>query len=234
MRNKVKKKTLLLLLASLAALTLGCITLLAADLDDHGVIVFQGKPTWVWAMRPSSSITPAEMPDATKLYTIYSNLGSKTDTYTSSHGWYVSGSDSWEGQQWMAMPFTPKKDATVTQIQIAVTYLNNKGGANGFELVLAADSAGLPGKTLHSWDLKNLPTFGTCCKLDTVKYAKGIKVKKGKQYWVIAQTDSKSQDAADVWNYTWNKTKGNFAFNQGNGWKTEDSNLCAFAVQGEL
>ena len=99
-------------------------------------------------------------------------------------------------------------------------------------MVLAADASGLPGKSLHSWDLKNLPTWGTCCKLVTAKYAKGIKVTKAKQYWVVAQTDSKSMDAHNAWMFTWNDSSGNHAINAaGSGWRIVNEYLNACAVQ---
>jgi hypothetical protein len=129
------------------------------------------------------------------------------------------------------MPFTPKANATVTQIQIAVEAA--PANAEAFNLVLAADSASLPGKALHSWHLKKVPDFGTCCKLDTITYAKGIKLTKGQQYWVVAQTDSKSTDALGAWNYTWNERTGNIASNHGYGWKAYNGVMCAFAVLGK-
>jgi len=178
----------------------------------------------------SGDIQPNVVNNA-KLKTIYSNLGSKTDTYDDTGGWAVDGPKSAEGKEWIAMPFTPKANATVTQIQIAVHY--DGLGTNGFNLVLAADDYGLPGKTLHSWDLKNLPYRGTCCKLETAKYAEGVKLTKGKQYWVVARTDSKSAEAVDGWSYTWNDSTGPNAFNVGKGWYYINDQLCAFAVQGK-
>jgi hypothetical protein len=134
------------------------------------------------------------------------------------------------------MPFTPTANATVMQIQVAVHYRGS--GTNGFNLVLAADDGyGAPGKTLHSWDLENLVEKGTCCKLATAKYANGIKVQKGKQYWVLAQTDSKSQDSEDGWAFTWNDAQTTYvAFNFGEGWEVYSYGppiLAAFAVQGK-
>jgi hypothetical protein len=208
----------------LTALTLACGTLLAAgqSLPDRAITVGSG------------AIHPNVGNDA-GLKTIFSNLGSKTDTYDDTNGWSVNGpkcSVCTRAPEWIAMPFTPKVNATVTQIQIALQY--NNSGTDGFNLVLAADSAGLPGKSLHSWDEKSLPNFGTCCKLVTAKYATGVKVTKGKRYWVVARTDSKSGDAHDAWDWTWNDSRGLDAYKFRSGWLSlENDNLCAFAVQGE-
>jgi hypothetical protein len=214
-------KTLTRRLLSLTVLTLACGTPFAASqrLPDREVNLASGD------IHPNVSNNAG-------LKTIYSNLGSKTDAYDDTNGYIVSGPNSLNGQQWIAMRFTPKANATVTQIQIAVQHSPARGNAEGFNLVLAADSAGLPGKSLHSWDRKNVPKGFTCCQLDTEKYAKGIKVKKGTQYWVVAQTDSKSTDTWDAWLCTWNDSTGNFAYNIGSGWTAENSILSAFAVQG--
>ena len=138
------------ILLCLTVLTLACGALFAEDqrLPDRAITV-------------RSRGHPPNVRNDAGLKTIYSNLGSKTDTYDDTNGWSVNGpkcSVCTQAPEWIAMPFTPKANATVTQIQIALQY--NNSGTNGFNLVLAADSAGLPGKSLHSWDEKSLPTFG--------------------------------------------------------------------------
>lgn len=170
------------------------------------------------------------------LKTIFSNLGNKTDAYDYSNGWDVLGPDSNLGEsQWIAMPFTPKKAATVTKIEIAVTWAHS--GADAFNLVLAADDAGLPGQALYSWDLKQMPDFGYggCCTLDVGKYAMGVELKANTQYWVVAQTDSRSIYSRDVWNWVWTDNVGPMAGNVGGaGWQLfNNGNLCAFAVLGQ-
>lgn len=228
----MKSRRLANALLCLAVLPLACMTLLAQDANDHGVIVFQGKPTWAWTMRPSTIVRPAVIPDATKLYTIYSNLGSKTDTYDDTTGAYVSGPGSSHGQQWVALPFTPKSNAEVTEIEVAVGHYT---GTNGATISLNADKSGLPGKAVHTWNLTNLPTFGTCCKLDVVKDAPGLKVKKGTQYWIVASTNKSTESTEDVWDRTWNDSTGEAAFNTGSGWQLYQGgqHIYAFAVFGE-
>lgn len=194
-------KTLTRILLCLAVLTLACGTLFAAD--DQRV------------------------PDS--LTTIYSNLGSKTDAYDDLALWGVFSPTSSNVEQWVAMPFTPKANATVTQIQIAATAPDPN--TIGFTLVLAADSAGLPGKSLHSWQLPILPLWQTCCQLVTLNYAKGIEVEAGKQYWVVGKS---ATGAGGFWQQTWNHIAGNFAANLFNlGWMPEHGYLGAFAVRGK-
>ena len=160
--------------------------------------------------------------------TIYSNLGSSTDAYDDTNGWLVAGPNSILGEsQWIAMPFTPKAKSTVTKIKIAV---ENGAGTNGFTLCLGYPD---PGTCLRTWEVTNLPAGGTCCKLDVVNVKPGIKVKKGKQYWIVAKTDSTNADAYDVWPFTWNDSIGSYAANINNqGWMPENGNLSAFGVFG--
>jgi uncharacterized repeat protein (TIGR03803 family) len=168
-----------------------------------------------------------------RLKTIYSNLGSKTDTYSDKAegaAWIFGPNGGRGGPQWIAEPFTPKANATITQIQVAIQYYS---GPNGFNLVLAADAKGLPGKSLHSWDLTNLPYWPSCCELDTATYAKGVKVEKGKQYWVVAKTDSKSEDSFVEWDCNWKNTQGNQGIYQGAGWAIRSYCFSAFAVRGK-
>ena len=212
-------KMLTRVLACIAILTIACGTLLAADAHPERAITVG-----------SGIVHPGHI--EAKLKTIYTNLGSSTDAYYSANGWLVAGSSSALGHiQWIGMSFSPTKKATATEIQIALLYDNS--GTNAAEVVLAADSSGLPGKTLASWDVKNLPTFGTCCKLITVKSKKGVKLAAKTQYWVIGQTDSKSDTSYDTWNYTYNETTGGFAYNVGSGWLAYDSDLSAYGVFGK-
>jgi hypothetical protein len=227
----MKSRRLANALLCLAVLPLACMTLLAQGANDHGVIVFPGKPTWAWAMRPSTIVRPAVIPDATKLYTIYSNLGSKTDTYDDTKGTVVSGPSSLFGQEWLAQPFTPKSNAEVTEIEVAVSYFT--GRTNGVTISLNTDKSGLPGKALHTWNLTNLQPFGFCCTLDVMD-AKGLKVIKSKQYWIVASTNTSTESTVDAWMQTWNDSTGKTAYNVGSGWQLSNNGyLDAFGVFGK-
>jgi len=165
------------------------------------------------------------------LYTIYSTLGSKTDAYDDTQGAYVTGPDSNYGQCWTALPFTPKSNAEVTEIEVPVGYY--QGGTNGVAISLNEDKNGLPGKPLHTWNLKNLPTFGTCCKLDVVKDVTGLKVKKGTQYWIVASTNKSTESTEAVWAETWNDSKGAYAFNTSGYWWPVNQIIPALGVFGK-
>jgi hypothetical protein len=230
MREVMTHKVVGHMLLGLATLALASTSLLAADSDDHGVIVFRGDHPWAMATRPSSLITPATMTDTTKLYTIYSNLGPKNDAYNDQNSNVINGPD--QGQYWEAMPFTPTSDAEVTEIETAIQFY--EGEPNGVVISLYDDSNGLPDKAIHTWNLKNLPPFGTCCKLDVATDSKGLTVKKGTQYWVVASTNSSEKDTIDVWNFTYYLLEGYCAYNRGEGWTIAiNQYLSAFGVFGK-
>jgi hypothetical protein len=202
------KKAVVRPVLCLAALTILCGTLLAAH-HHHSV--------------PQAVDTPSP-----KLKTIFSNLGPRNNPYDCANGWIVSGPNSSYGSsQWIAMPFVPKANSTVTEIKIAV----EGPGTGGFTLTLNVDSSGLPGRALHTWEIKN-PIIN-CITLDTVTYNRGIRISRGKQYWVVARTDSTNQDAVNAWDFVFNDAIGPFAYDLNNaGWTADNSNLSAFAVYG--
>jgi hypothetical protein len=65
-----------------------------------------------------------EVPES--LTTIYNNLGTKTNAYLATDGWDVTGFNSFGGSSnafSVALPFTPKSEAHVTQVRAAIEYL---------------------------------------------------------------------------------------------------------------
>lgn len=226
--KKIVTRTLLCILV----LAITSTTLLAAGPENRGSnTLFRGNPPWV--MGSSNGRIVSAQINAGKLKTIFSNLGSSSDAYSSGTGWLILGSASAYGEsEEVGMPFTPKAKASLMQIQVAFQYYSS--GTNAGVVALYSDSAGLPGKAMKSWDVSNLATFPGCCTLVTVKAKKPIKLKKGTQYWVVEATDSKSADSEDVWNYTYNSVTGNFAYNlAGAGWTSYNSYLSGFGVFGK-
>jgi hypothetical protein len=229
----VTKKVLTCTLLAIALLAITSTTLFAAGPESHGsTMLFRGNPPWVMGSS-NSRIVPAQINRGKKLKTIYSNLGSSTDAYYSGTAWLILGSASAYGEsEEVGMPFTPKGNASLTEIQVAFQYYSS--GNNAGVVALYSDSAGLPGTAIKSWDVSNLVTFPSCCTLVKVKAKKPIKLKKGTQYWVVETTDSKSSNSEDAWNYTYNEATGNFAYNlAGAGWTSYNSYLGAYGVFGK-
>jgi hypothetical protein len=130
-------------------------------------------------------VPPQEV--AAGLKKIYSNLGkSKIDLYIDYYGWGLAGPGSNGGYPiFIAMPFTPKSDSHVSQVQVAVQY---QGGANQVNLSIYADSSGIPGTLLAGpVTVTNLPEVGTCCTLAVASFSP-VPVTGGTQYWLVADT----------------------------------------------
>lgn len=216
-------KMLTRVLVCMTIVMIACGTLLAAQHQAPAQAVTKG----VGVIHPMARV------DA-KLKTIFSNLGSKTAAYDSANGWLVMGSSNtlYGYSQDIAMPFTPKKKATATEIKIALTY--DSSGSNGGTVALYSDASGLPGSSLKSVDVKNLPTFGSCCTVTNAKLGKGVKLKAKTQYWAVGTTDATYAASVDVWNYVYGDGTGNFAFRQSGGsWNSYNSTLCGYGVFGK-
>jgi hypothetical protein len=201
-----------------------------AQASNDGVITINGGTTTILMRAPSKAITPALAPSS-KLITIYSNLGKGKNVYNAVAGYGILGPDA--GQPWpqsVGCGFRPKADHTVTEIQVAGTYVQ---GTNSLVVSLNEDSKGIPGKALHTWHFSNLPVFGSCCTLQTAKYVNGIKVKKGELYWVVLSPQKKFRDTYDVWNNNFQGLQGTFSNNIGSGWNSSYQVLGAFGVFGK-
>ena len=82
-------------------------------------------------------------------------------------------------------------------------------------------------------------TYGTatflinCSTLDTTNSKRGIKVSKGKQYWVVAKTDSTNEDSENAWDFVYNSAAGPVAYDINDTGSTgERVSMAAFAVYG--
>lgn len=212
-------------------LAIAGVTVVAASPAGRGDLSFNRFPDWGVATRSSAVVRPVD-PNPAKLFTIFTNLGKGKNLYTHDVGWDVAGSDSGVTEEWIAMPFIPKSSAEVTQIAVAVQH--NTGAPNSFVLSFNQDSGGLPGKAMHTWLVKNLPAFGTCCTLDVASDATGLAVKKGIQYWVVARTNSAETKTRNEWNLASAGIEGPFAINNndGQGWYQYTAFTSAFAVFG--
>jgi hypothetical protein len=214
----------------LAVLAMASITAFAGQHTTEGVIIINGGKEAVstHTQTPSHAVNPN--PD--KLKTIYSNLGTGTDVYNKGVGWTVCGPSSGICTQWVAMPFTPKTKAVVKKIESAVGWFS---GTKEVVISLNNDSSGKPGKAIHTWHVTKMEVFGNCCDLDIVHSVNGLTVKKGKQYWVVASTDTTDADLGAAWNFTWNNASGTYAWSTDLGvtWNTANGNIGALGVFGQ-
>src|ERR1700686_2083418 len=202
----------------------------SAQASDDGVIKINGGRNAILMRAPSQPFTSA-VPLSSKLGTIYSTLGKGKNVYSTLSGVGILGTDT--GQMLPEMGgngFRPKADHVVTEIQVGATHLQ---GTNVLVVSLNQDHNGVPGKALHTWHFSNLPVVWSCCTLQTGKYAKGIKVKKGKLYWVVLRPEQRFQDTWDVWADNFAGKQGRmWANNTGTGWNASYQTLGAVGVFG--
>jgi hypothetical protein len=169
-----------------------------------GTLLAQSRPTIAHSTIHSAANTPPE-PAAAGLVTIYSNMFPVTDNvYNDTIGYYVTGPDnsiSGLGEQWISIPFTPAANAHVEELQLAVGFVSE---TKRFDVTLASDNGGVVGNALGTKSVTQIPEFGKCCKLVTVKFrAPGIAVTAGTQYWIVATPDDVfAPDFTAVWEFS--------------------------------
>ncbi len=150
---------------------------------------------------------------------IYSNLGtSSTDLYFDTDGGFVTGPNAlYYGLTYSgALRFTPKTNSTVTQVQVAVQYLDK--GANQVNLSIYGDTASAPGTLLASpVTVTNPAAFGTCCTLTVANFSP-VAVTGGTQYWVVADAPltGPGSDFVGAWDFVAKVFP--MAFDDGAGW----------------
>jgi len=203
----------------------------ASAQTKDGVIPINGGRNFVY-VKPVDRSARAEQPPA-NLVTIYSNLGTGNNVYNGAAGTGVLGKNvpNQLYPEWLANGFTPTANHTVTEIQVGVTWVQ---GPNTVILSLNADNGGKPGKTLYITGFTNLPTFGTCCTLQTATLTTGVPVTKGTMYWIVLRTSPTNQGTWNVWNNDFSGTQGPFSNNIGQGWTQQSTQqLGAFGVFGQ-
>jgi len=122
------------------------------------------------------------LPAVSRADTVYSTFGSGQTFNTSAGGWALfCNAPSCGAFQDVAAAFTPTGTFTLTQIDVAASYLS---GTNGIEVMLLSDASGTPGSILESWSLSDLPPFGTSFTPESVTAALPITLNSGTQYWV--------------------------------------------------
>jgi len=149
--------------------------------------------------------------------TVYNNFG-PGNAYDPNNGWTESGAGSLTGfnsLQAMAFTNTTGQNIALTQIDIADGFIS---GNNSMVLSLYADNgSGAPGALMESWLVTSLPSFGTCCTVDTVTSSPGVILSNGGTYWISAASDSQSWEAWN-WNTTSASGQGSISTDDGATW----------------
>lgn len=132
-------------------------------------------------------------------------------SYESGTGWTVAGSSSSAGMYYAsAMPFTPSGDFNLAQIDIALSYIS---GDESFVVDLDSDNGGTPGSVLASWTLTSgLPSFGSCCSVNTLTPTSTVSLSDGVQYWLVASPSDPGGTAWGAWNFNNTGATGNVLY----------------------
>jgi hypothetical protein len=179
----------------------------------------------------SGIIQPANGPDPGLVK--FTAISDRKTIYDDEISWDITGNDN---PQWhrgyLAMPFTPKEDATAKEVLIALGYIG--GGSNDGVIAIYTDDGGVPGQALKSWRADDFQREGSCCLLVALRDRDGIPLAAGTQYWIVAAAGPHSQSSYG-WSLIWNDTDGKLAFLDGfthDEWLPYRDNLAAFAVYG--
>lgn len=168
------------------------------------------------------------------LVAIYNNIqwDAPMERYDFSNGYTVEGDTAGE-RIWLAVPFTPKRNLVVHEIDVAV---NHDYGPVGFVLGLATDFGGIPGDTLWTQRVNKMPEFGTCCRLTRAYESTGTPVMAGQTYWITVTTRARQTGEGAAWCFNEVDTRNPMAgaWDLGGGWiqTTEFFPAPAFAVFG--
>ena len=149
-------------------------------------------------------------------------------TYQGGWGIYGTSNNLFPGAfNSMAMAFTPVFQASLTSIDVAISW---SSGTNSVDLTLNTDNSGVPGGVIASWTLNNLPSFGFCCTAETVTATSPIPLAAGTRYWITAAPGA--PDTRAIWTNT--NTLGLLADQQtlGGPFIPGTSTLSAFGVNG--
>jgi hypothetical protein len=194
------KKIVVLSLACLTLFTCASLTVLASGKNKINY-EFSPDGRFVRAIDPPAVVTPAET--EAKAKKIFSNFSKdKLAVYFSIWGNTIAqGGQNFPFQTWVAEPFTPAVNATVTKIETSAG--RQSSGSAGFEIGLYSDAGGVPGSVLQSVHVATLPTYGQCCDVSTATFSTGVPVTAGTEYWVAVTTTA--QDT-DIYAWAFNST----------------------------
>jgi hypothetical protein len=148
--------------------------------------------------------------------TLFSDLGSPRNVYNRADGWRVSGANSQTGMSFTtASQFQPANSGTVSQIDVAVTYVS---GVNSFNVALYSDNGGLPGTVLSQWNsLSSSTNFGGCCGMVTISGITGISLTAGTDYWLVIEPASPDSTTWETWNLNTVRLSGGVLYSNDNG-----------------
>jgi hypothetical protein len=235
------KKSLVRIILCLTVLILVGAAALAVGSKQDFMLSKDGRK--ITALNPSSHITARDPSSDAKLTTIAGNLSTYPfATYFCCYGnTLAEGPPSFLFTTWVAIPFTPSADATITRVEVPI-FTYSQADPN-FLVSIDNDANGVPGKAIKTWKATAGYPYGSCCTLDVENDTAGIPVTSGTQYW-FAITTSAKHDFFGAWPFnstdmrahtvgSYCKGDSTYCGTVNNGkWVTVQELLPAFAVLG--
>ncbi len=125
---------------------------------------------------------------------VYNNFGSGF-SYNCCTGGTLGGPNSPVGLIDQGVLFTAQASGNVSEIDVAIGFVV---GTNGATVSLWTNNNGVPGTQMGSWDISNLPQFGSCCGYNAITGINGVSVTQGQSYFLVGSTPN---DTWDAWNW---------------------------------
>jgi hypothetical protein len=153
---------------------------------------------------------------------VFDNLGSGGSVYNSSQSSF-SAAGAAANNNLLLEPaefFVPASSYDFTELDIALSYVSGTNSAT-VDLLSGTPCTGCvtgdsPGAILESWNVSNLPSFSTCCTLQTLSGNGTIPLSVGVVYWVeVLPGDTTT---LVQWNANTTGDVGIFEDNHGFGW----------------
>jgi hypothetical protein len=196
LKNRSACNKILMILVSLV------LTSLAAFAAGEGEAVISKDGRTIRAMNAVPTVTRAPSPSDTGLVTIFDNIGRAypDGTYWCCEASSITGPNATGGflpELWLAVAFTPEANHLITKVEVAVSLLL---GSDELDLSVNNDADGLPGTTIISGHMTQLPVFGSCCTVEAKEDTDGIPVTAGTQYWIVVKPHGNNSDTFAGWN----------------------------------
>ncbi len=132
---------------------------------------------------PAAAVMLMSTGSSARASTLFNNLNANPlSKYNCCNSYTIEGSST---AQYFAQgfSFTPSASESVSQVDIALQIF---GGTDSVVVTLNADSGGLPGAVLETWNVSGLPAPATCCTLQSLAPGVPLTLTSGTIYWLIA------------------------------------------------
>jgi len=150
--------------------------------------------------------------------TFFDDLGSGNNLYNGSTGWTISGTSAPPGSFTTANEFTSLASGSVSEIDVAVSYVAGFQNSSFYAAIYTVGSNGTPGTELWSeTDLTSNQQFGGCCGLVSLTGITGLTLSAGESYFIVLGPADFNSNTYAVFNWNSTGATGVDEFSRDNG-----------------